>query len=246
MKKIVNIMILTFGMIFILQGTAYAGSCASVKREMAYGQAATEDAKDKAGFKRAAGEFNKAAQKASNCAAAFFNLGLVQEKAGELVAAKAAYEQYLKLAPNALDADSVEQQIFKLEYQIQAAASPWNGIEGTWRREGSTHFPIYDLLINNDRITIRSKEHYFTTPNGCRIGSNEEYSGTISSDGTIQGTLKRGERRFEERCFVDLGPPGQWNFKPTPFTGKLYNNSRIHIQWFEYDGDREEFNLRKD
>ncbi|NQV84227.1 MAG: hypothetical protein HQ494_10450, partial [Rhodospirillales bacterium] len=73
------------------------------------------------GFLRAAQEFEKAVKKAPNCAAAYFNLGLVSEKGDRLSAAKSAYERYLKLDPKAPDASSVEQLIFKLEYRIKRA-----------------------------------------------------------------------------------------------------------------------------
>ena len=68
------------------------------------GSVALEDAKDKNGFLQSAKEFEVAVKKAPDCAAAHFNLGLVYEKAGELAAVKAAYEQYLELAPSAPDA----------------------------------------------------------------------------------------------------------------------------------------------
>ncbi len=103
------------------QAAARAAPCDAAKRELAYGQAATEDAKDQQGFLRAAREFEKAAKKAPNCAAAYFNLGVVYEKAGELSAAKSAYQRYLKLDPKAPDAARVEQQVFKLEYRIKRA-----------------------------------------------------------------------------------------------------------------------------
>jgi hypothetical protein len=47
-------------MVLLIPGIAYSDECSLVKREMAYGQAATEDATSKSGFKRAAEEFRKA------------------------------------------------------------------------------------------------------------------------------------------------------------------------------------------
>lgn len=119
MKFITFILAVVFALGFA--GTANADSCADVEREMAFGEAAAEDAKDAAGFKLAAEQFKNAVAKAPECAAAFYNLGIVQEKAGELAQAKYAFERYLKLAPKARDAAVVEKKIFKLEYRIVQA-----------------------------------------------------------------------------------------------------------------------------
>ncbi len=102
---------------------AQTDDCQAAEREMAYGAAAMEDARDKAGFLRAARQFEGAIRSAPRCAAARFNLGVVYEKAGELQAAKGAYGHYLRLAPNAADARAVRQRMYKLEYRIGRAAN---------------------------------------------------------------------------------------------------------------------------
>lgn len=119
-------------MIGLMPAVASAAPCDAAKRELAYGQAATEDAKDRQGFLRAAREFEKAAKKAPNCSAAYFNLGVVYEKAGKLAKAKSAYQRYLKLDPKAPDVSRVEQQVFKLEYRIGRAKARTN-LAGIWR-----------------------------------------------------------------------------------------------------------------
>jgi len=121
MKRNLIIGVTLAGLAAVLPAQAQTDACQATRRELAYGQAATEDAKDQQGFLRAAQEFEKAVKKAPNCAAAYFNLGLVSEKGGRLSAAKSAYERYLKLDPKAPDASSVEQLIFKLEYRIKRA-----------------------------------------------------------------------------------------------------------------------------
>ncbi|MDA0305205.1 MAG: hypothetical protein O3B76_02820 [Proteobacteria bacterium] len=119
MKRNLIIGVTLAGLAAVLPAQAQTDACQAARRELAYGQAATEDAKDQQGFLRAAQEFEKAVKKAPNCAAAYFNLGLVSEKGDRLSAAKSAYERYLKLDPKAPDAASVEQLIFKLEYRIK-------------------------------------------------------------------------------------------------------------------------------
>lgn len=107
---------------------AWADACAGVKRELTYGRVALQDAKDKAGFLQSAAQFEAAARKAPDCAQAFFNMGLVYEKAGEYSKALAALKNYLRLAPKAPDAAAVETKIYELEYrgQQQTAARQSN------------------------------------------------------------------------------------------------------------------------
>jgi len=235
--------------LFSFAGSALAGPCDTAKREMAFGEAATEDAKDKAGLKRAAEEFNKAVRKAPNCAAAFFNLGVVQEKSGELVAAKAAYEQYLKLAPSAPDAESVEQQVFKLEYRIQQAAASsmseksslsWNKLAGRWCQVSTcgSGRSSYELTINESQIDI-SKQHEYVSPHGCWGRYRDNYSGRISSNGSIKGTYIKSYIVRESRCVSGSGRVNEWNNESVPFTGKIVGDGAIiELQWMQNMGKK--------
>lgn len=110
---------------------AQSDPCQAAEREMAYGAAAVEDSKDKAGFLRAARQFEGATRSAPRCAAARFNLGVAYEKAGQLQAAKDAYGHYLRLAPNAPDARAVRQRMYKLEYRVGRAKARTN-LAGSW------------------------------------------------------------------------------------------------------------------
>jgi hypothetical protein len=225
-----------------LAGPALADPCAAVKREMAFGQAATEDAKDEAGFKRAAAEFKKAADKAPGCAAAFFNLGIIQEKAGELAAAKAAYERYLKLAPKADDAAQVEQRIFKLEYRLQRAveaehqASDWQAFSGDWCFPSECNDPnwgtrdrAYRVTVTGDKIVIAQKWRW-------RLDNTVEdmhaiFRGTISPNGKLKGSYSRGTTWITNspcrgRTFEDI----------VDFSGELKKDTVIDAQGREISG----------
>jgi len=194
--------IMIFGLAFAFPGTSGATPCDAVKREMAYGQAASEDAKDETGFEHAAKEFQKAANKAPNCAAAFFNLGVVEEKAGALAAAKSAFERYLKLAPKAPDASSVEQLIYKLEYRITRAGQPksrWARLNGKWCSPGSVYLnscPDTTIVVRGNTIEIHMAEAF------CFIS-------TIASSGRIQGDYVRdGGQLCSQRAGEKLGTFG--------------------------------------
>ncbi|ATX79735.1 Tetratricopeptide repeat-containing protein [Mariprofundus aestuarium] len=118
MKKILNLMALFFGMLFIVQSVAYADSCSSVEREMVQGQTAVEVARNDGGFQKAARLFEKATEKAPGCADAYYNLGLVYEKTTDYAKAKKALEKYLRLSPDAKDAATVRKQIYRLEFLV--------------------------------------------------------------------------------------------------------------------------------
>ncbi|OGP68190.1 MAG: hypothetical protein A2W27_07815 [Deltaproteobacteria bacterium RBG_16_44_11] len=87
------------------------------QRYMAQGIAAVEMAKDPADYEDAISKFEKAKSLAPNWPDVYYNLGLVQEKAGKYRDAGTTLKQYLRLAPNAEDAATVKSLIYKLEYK---------------------------------------------------------------------------------------------------------------------------------
>ncbi len=91
------------------------------RRHVAYGEAAVEIAKDPEGFKKAADEFSQALLIAPWYAKGYFNLGLVQEKAGDYQEAMQDLRLYLIAEPNAPDAEEVQTRIMKIEYKEKQA-----------------------------------------------------------------------------------------------------------------------------
>jgi tetratricopeptide (TPR) repeat protein len=122
---------------------------------IARGQAAVESAKEPADFKAAAAEFEKAVLAAPWIANAYYNLGVVQDKAGDYAGAIRNLNLYLLAAPNADDARAVKSLIYKIEFkqektaresaasQIRQSTQPT--LEGTWTQGGSR-----DLIIGRD------------------------------------------------------------------------------------------------
>lgn len=92
------------------------------KRRMARGEAAVELAADKAGFERAAAEFEAAIDTAPWHADAYYNLSVAREKAGDPSCAAAALRLYLLAKPDAEDAEAAQKRLFKLEYAAEQAA----------------------------------------------------------------------------------------------------------------------------
>lgn len=89
---------------------------------MARGQAAVEAAKEPADFKAAAVEFEKAVLAAPWVANAYYNLGVVQDKAGDYAGAIRNLSLYLLAAPNAGDTRAVKSLIYKIEFKQEKAA----------------------------------------------------------------------------------------------------------------------------
>lgn len=94
-----------------------------VERRMARGEAAFESARDVSGYENATREFQAAANAAPWYANAYFNLGVVQEKAGKATAAMESFRFYLLAAPDGKDAAEVKKRIYKLEYTAEQAAA---------------------------------------------------------------------------------------------------------------------------
>ncbi len=93
-----------------------------VDRHMARGETFVEKTTGTSGFKLAANEFRAVARLAPWLARAYYNLGVVQEKAGRYDAAKESFGMYIFAAPNAPDARKVKRLIYKIEARKELAA----------------------------------------------------------------------------------------------------------------------------
>ena len=91
------------------------------QRYMAQGVAAVEMAKSPADYEDAISKFEKAKSLAPDWPDIYYNLGLVQEKAGKYRDAANTLKQYLRLTPKAEDAAMVRNLITKLEYKAENA-----------------------------------------------------------------------------------------------------------------------------
>src|ERR1039458_7866656 len=100
-----------------LLGAQAASIPEEAKKHMAYGAAALEEAKDDAGFQKAAEEFKAAVNLAPEWSAPYYNLGVIYSKLKDWDDARANYRQYLDLSPKAKDAAAVKAEIYKMEYK---------------------------------------------------------------------------------------------------------------------------------
>jgi hypothetical protein len=91
----------------------------SVERNMARGTAFAQKATDSTGYKKAITEFEAAVSSAPWLALAYYNLGVVQEKAGFYAEAIQSLKFYLMAEPDAKNARDVKNKIYALEVDAE-------------------------------------------------------------------------------------------------------------------------------
>ena len=89
------------------------------RRHFDRGMAAVEMATTAADYESAIKEFKEAVRLAPGWPDAYYNLGMVQEKAGKLGEAVESYKSYLRFSPEADDAEAVKSLVNKLEYMAE-------------------------------------------------------------------------------------------------------------------------------
>ncbi len=128
------------------------GTPEDARNHMIRGMAAIKMAKSTDYLALAEDEFRMATEIAPRMAIAWFNLGKAQTQGGHYAEAMDSYRQYLALAPDAKDAQSVRDEIVELQFRqelaakAQARAGIWVGRDGTG----------YSLSLNGDRLTIKT------------------------------------------------------------------------------------------
>lgn len=215
-----------------------------VRRHMARGEAFVEEAKDKSGFDLAIREFQDAARKAPWLAAAHYNLGVVQEKAGSYDAAMESFKMYLLADPQAKDAEEVQKRIYKIEARKEAASAqaaekrrqeqarlappkpPAPDLNGLWRVRGLSNVgqrptPRSPHWGREESRKVRVDVRGRTFRAEVSTGSLAVFQGSLSG-GTIRGTVTI---RPNWLPFMRNLPscPGSYNL---PFEGEVHDGGR--------------------
>jgi tetratricopeptide (TPR) repeat protein len=92
------------------------------RRYLVRGRAAFKGAREVKDFNEAAEEFKKALLAAPWLTEGYYNLGIVQDKAGLYADAMQSLKLYLMAAPNAPDTEKVKELIYEIEYRQEKAA----------------------------------------------------------------------------------------------------------------------------
>jgi hypothetical protein len=119
MKKIIVLQATIFILFFGIASSFGQTVSEEAKRHFDRGMAAVEMAKAPEDYEAAIKEFEQAARLAPDWPDVYYNLGMVQEKAEKYSDAVRSLRQYLRLAPNASDAETVKTLINKLEYKAE-------------------------------------------------------------------------------------------------------------------------------
>lgn len=195
------------------------------KRYMARGAAAVEIANTQEDFGRAAAEFKKAIRVAPWLANAYYNLGVVQEKASLFEAAMRSYKLYLLSTPSEREAKEIQQRIFGLEYKAERqreqrqrdpqqraaqedAAKSQVSLAGYWRDMAGSR---YLLQIDGNHYTIirvmacwRLPSEYWGRCPDLRPDNTLYHHGTIAA-GVVTGFSVNTMNHNTGTCSVPAG-----------------------------------------
>jgi len=187
-------------LLFAVGGSAWAESVPrEAQKHMNRGMAAAEMAKSPAEYEDAIREFEQAARLAPDWSAPYFNLGVVQKKAGKYQEALNSYRKYLELAPNAPDAAQVQAEIDQIEYKLEKvseAAKIRSWLEGEWK-SGMIMGPVpVRFIVKGDSVNM----YYPTTWNADDAVSMDYETISIKQEGrkirfTVVQKLKTRDRR---------------------------------------------------
>lgn len=123
---------------------AQASQIEQAQRHFDRGMAAVEMANSPEDYALAITEFEQAISLAPNWPEAYYNLGMVQEKAGKYRVAAESFRQYLQLAPDSPDAAAVRSLANKAEFKAEQVITDEDvldifgslGDSNIWQRKG--------------------------------------------------------------------------------------------------------------
>lgn len=133
------------GVLLVLSMSVWAQDVSEeARRYMVRGRTAIEMAKTMDDLRYAVKELEQAARLAPQWADPHFNLGVVQEKLGNVEGAITSFKRYLELAPAAADAPKVRDKIIALEY-MQERTAQTVALSGAWGG--------YTVRVEGDRFS---------------------------------------------------------------------------------------------
>ena len=139
------------------------------RRHVDRGLAAVEMAKTPDDYERAISEFEKARSLAPDWADVYYNLGLVQEKAGKYGDAVVNFKKYLRLAPNSNETAKVKSLINKLEFKAEQEITDEEALDifvsltdsNQWQLKGITNANLFSRSLGWVKSFSRSSKTEF-------------------------------------------------------------------------------------
>lgn len=178
------------------------------RKYLVRGATALEMATDASGLALAIGEFKKATEIAPDLAAAWYNLGTVQSKAGKFKDAIDSYNRYLTLAPQAADAQKVRDEVTKLEFRLEQA-DKFKTLSGHWV-SGDGRIAL--VTATDGKLTIatdmRFPGEYAYSFDGNHSDLSPVYSGAVleltQKGNQFTGIIETGAYKPQFHC---VAPP---------------------------------------
>lgn len=131
------------------------GTEEDARKHFLRGMAALEMAKVKDDLVLAIDEFRMATEISPQMAIAWYNMGKAQEQYGLFKEAMESFHQYLKVAPDAPDAQVVKDEIVKLEFR-QEQLEKSEGRKGLWMGDDGT---TYSLTVEGNKLTLKARRY---------------------------------------------------------------------------------------
>lgn len=177
------------------------------------GQTAVREAKSASDFQEATKEFKKALRIAPWWADGYFNLGVAQEKAGQLNEAIRSLKLYLLAAPDATDGRKVQDQIYAIEYhqekvreemaEQQTAKKKIQSLSGTWyKKDKNSRFQI---TVTGNTIEIVHSHLYFNGQWWDQKRNSDVWQGTVKGS-NIEGSWSRNWASSYRNGRIFTGP----------------------------------------
>jgi hypothetical protein len=183
------------------------------KRHFDRGTTAVEMAKSPQDYAPAIREFEQAVSLAPNWPNAYYSLGKAQEKAEKYSNAITSLKQYLRLAPNASDAETVKTLVNKLEYRME-------------REEGVNK--VYNMMASD---LYSRKQISRNVVSGANSGHS---SGPLQSFRMESGKLQAengwyaSDREHGGGYHPRQHPPIARQWEPVKVDGKFYEYTYSH------------------
>lgn len=208
------------------------------EKYMARGRAGVKSAKDQTGFIRASWEYKKAINAAPWFADAYYNLGVVYDKAGDYPAAIYYLKLFIAGATTEQDKKEAKSLLYEIEFRIEekgriakekqkAEAEKRNRINvlaGTWTRKGWSH--AYEQPTFNGTWYKEGTSH--VTINGNSFSTTVKTSGwTYAYSGTINETKINGNATVSGQHLFCQKKHGHYTY---PFEGTInYQTKQIML-----------------
>ncbi|HJV76026.1 MAG TPA: tetratricopeptide repeat protein [Noviherbaspirillum sp.] len=201
-------LIVVLGLVVLPVSSFSQNRADEARKYLIRGATALEMATDASGLALAIGEFKKATEIAPDLAAAWYNLGTVQSKAGKFKDAIDSYNRYLTLAPQAADAQKVRDEVTKLEFRLEQAGK-FNSLSGHWV-SGDGRIALITAMDGKLTIAtdLRFPGEYAYSLDGNHSDLSPVYTGAVleftQKGNQFTTTLETGAHKPQFNC---VAPP---------------------------------------